>query len=403
MRLVFCTTDGQGAFNGINAWLLGFLPGLIADGHQAEAWVLPWSPPRACRTLPLLRAAGVPVRVFHPRRYTGAQAGALARAAARARPDIFVANMVTPALMAMPALRTAGIPGVSVLHNDDEEYRAKASLPADATVVISRGLLAMVPADGRTVRCIPYGMALSAGRARPAAQGGAFRLVYHGRIAREQKRIVETAEALVRVCNANPRVEADFVGDGPDTGALLACLARGDAGGRVRYLGPRSPAELADMLPSYQAAVLLSDFEGLGLSILEGMAAGLVPVCLRTRSGLPDLIEDGANGLFVDDRGPGFDAAVAHLSADPDLWARLSAGAVGTVAGTFAPAVSRAAWLDLARALAGARGPAAGVPRRINLPPPLPALAAEDLRYPGAARAWWRFLRFGPSRSCLPW
>ena len=34
MRLLFCTTDGENAFNGINAWLLDFLPSLAAAGHE---------------------------------------------------------------------------------------------------------------------------------------------------------------------------------------------------------------------------------------------------------------------------------------------------------------------------------------------------------------------------------
>ena len=89
----------------------------------------------------------------------------------RTRAEVFVPNMVTPALLAVPQARALGVPAVSVLHNDDDEYRAKASLPADATVCISRGLARLVPADGRLVRSISYGLPAGGRRARPPAPG----------------------------------------------------------------------------------------------------------------------------------------------------------------------------------------------------------------------------------------
>jgi glycosyltransferase involved in cell wall biosynthesis len=56
--------------------------------------------------------------------------------------------------------------------------------------------------------------------------------------------------------------------------------------------------------------VLLSDFEGLPLSLGEAMARGCVPVVAESPSGIPELIVTGENGLIVAGR-------------DYDEWARL--------------------------------------------------------------------------------
>lgn len=400
MRVLFCTTDGENAFNGINAWLLDFLPALAAAGHEVSMLVFAWSPAAACFTAPRLSALGLKVRVVYPRLYTEAAVRRCLREARRAQADIFVANMVLPALLAMPRLRALGVPCVSVLHNDDDEYRAKAAFSADATVAISGGLARLIPSDGRIATVVPYGIAPFA-RTASAPSPGALRLVYHGRIARVQKRIEETAAAMARACRAIPGLSADLYGSGPDEAALRDQLGRDDAGGRVRFLGPRSREQLRELLPDYHVCVLLSDFEGLGLAVMEAMSAGLVPVCLRTESGLPDLIRHGENGLFVSDREAGFDATLASLAANPGDWVRLSAAARATMDARFSSAACVRAWTGLFQALAAR--PPRPAPADAALPPPHPALAAEDVRHPGLPRAMWRWLRFGPPAAPLPW
>lgn len=408
MRLVFCTTDGWNAFNGINVWLLRLLPALRARGHDARVLLFPWSQPEHCTTLPLLQQAGVPVDIVYPPRGTESYVRFCLRHFRAHRPDVFIANMFTPALYAAGWLRAAGVPTVGVLHNDDEEYRAKAQLFAStpsffqlsAVVAISRGLLRLASdgASGCIARCISYGVPLSATvAARPAHAASPLRLVYHGRLAQTQKRILDLGAALIRVCRANASLEADIYGDGPDREALATLLAQDDAQGRVRLRHRLAPTEVMSVLPAYHVAVLLSDFEGLGLSILEAMAAGLVPVCYRTPAGLPDFLEPERNGLFVTDRESGFDAAIQRLAADADLWHRLSAAARATVASSYAEDASTHAWIALCRELIEMQSTQRAIvtPRRVELPPVHPALAYEDQRYPGLARAIWRRLRFG--------
>lgn len=402
MRLLFCTTDGSGAFNGINAWLLDFLPALVSAGHDPSVLIFAWSPAGQCPVYARLRERGVPARVIFPMRYTEAAVRLCLREALRLRPRIFVANHVLPGLLALPAIRAAGIHGVSVLHNDDDEYRAKATLPADATVAVSSRILGCVPPDGRLSRVIPCGVPASPRIAVPSIGPEApFRLIYHGRIACVQKRIVETADALARVCRAHPRIHADIYGAGPDEDLLRARILHDDGDGRLRFLGARTSAELRTLLPGYHASVLLSDFEGLPVSVLESMVAGVVPICLRTESGLPELIHHEKNGFLLANRELDFDSAVARLLDSPEDWSRLSGAARDTVQERFSITACVRDWEILFDdILARKPDPAAAAP---SLPPPIPALLNEDRRHPGAARALWRWLRFGPFVAPRPW
>jgi hypothetical protein len=130
-----------------------------------------------------------------------------------------------------------------------------------------------------------------------------------------------------------------------------------------------------------QAMLLLSDYEGLPLTVLEAMACGLVPICLRIRSGLPELIEQGRNGYLVDGRGPGVVAAVRELAADSARWERMSAAARETVAIKFSVDSCVSRWLKLLGRLAPA-GPSAGcirVPWIVRLPERDPAWGEWDV------------------------
>ena len=411
MRLLFCTTDGAGAFNGINAWLLDFLPALAAAGHQPLVLLFCWSPPRECHTYPLLLERGIEVRTVYPRLYTEAAVRRCLKEARGFKPDVFLASHVFPAGVAtLDDAAEEQVNGlVRVLAERDRLTlrvcgRATASdltaaLAADATVAVSQSLLRLIPADGRIARFIPYGVSPSPRVAQAPLPDGPLRLVYHGRVANTQKRIVDMAAALARLCRARPRVHADLYGSGPDEDLLRAQLARDDADGRVRFLGSRSAGEIKNLLPDYHASVLLSDFEGLPVSVLESMSAGLVPVCLRTASGLPQLLRDGENGFLLADRDQDLDRAVSRLLASPEEWNRMARSARETIHRDFSSDSCARRWCDLLKEIPA---PLAA-PAVRALPPPLPALAAEDARHPGLPRAVWRWLRFGPPAAPLPW
>jgi glycosyltransferase involved in cell wall biosynthesis len=198
----------------------------------------------------------------------------------------------------------------------------------------------------------------------------------------EQKRVYEVARSLCRVVREVQRVEGVMYGDGADRQGVVDVMAEEGAGLPVRYAGAYDGIKAYDHMGHAQAMLLLSDYEGMPVTVLEAMACGLVPICLRIRSGLPELIEHGQNGYLVDDRGPAVVAAVRDLVGDPSRWERMSAAARETVAAKYSLDSCVSRWLDLLRRLAPA-GQTTGrvrVPWIVRLPEAHPDWADWDTR-----------------------
>jgi glycosyltransferase involved in cell wall biosynthesis len=64
----------------------------------------------------------------------------------------------------------------------------------------------------------------------------------------------------------------------------------------VNYLGQKSNEEILKLLPSYDILILPSSAEGLPVSIVEAMKAGLAIVASNIKSGIPELVQDGITG-----------------------------------------------------------------------------------------------------------
>jgi colanic acid/amylovoran biosynthesis glycosyltransferase len=130
------------------------------------------------------------------------------------------------------------------------------------------------------------------------------------------------------------------------------------------------------------AVVLLSDHEGLGLALLEGMACGVVPIALRGAPGVTEFVRDDVTGLLASDRGDDFVATVRRLREDPALWERLARSARAHVETEYSDETCAARWQELFEELVNSSGPPKPlrIPRRLHLPPIHPALAVMDER-----------------------
>lgn len=94
------------------------------------------------------------------------------------------------------------------------------------------------------------------------------------------------------------RLRLLLIGDGPERGAVSACLSE-HFDGRFTMLGAKSHDEI---IPYYSAAdfsILPSLMEATSISGLEAMASSLPLVGTRV-GGIPDLIEEGMNGFLCD-------------------------------------------------------------------------------------------------------
>jgi glycosyltransferase involved in cell wall biosynthesis len=114
-------------------------------------------------------------------------------------------------------------------------------------------------------------------------------------------------------------------------------------GENIRLLGAVSEEEVRKGLAESHAFVLASLEEPLGVAIMEAMALN-VPVVVTGTGGVPELVDDGVDGLLVPPRDPGtMAAALLKLLRDPDLAARLSRAARLKIESSFHSGVGAAA------------------------------------------------------------
>jgi glycosyltransferase involved in cell wall biosynthesis len=116
-----------------------------------------------------------------------------------------------------------------------------------------------------------------------------------------------------------------FVGDGPDRVAFEAQAVALEIGSNVVFTGVRK--DMPGVYRSFDIFLLPSLNEGLPMSLLEAMAAG-VPVIATAVGGIPEVLNDRKTGLLVKPGDPGaLSAAILLLLADPELRARLGQAA----------------------------------------------------------------------------
>lgn len=112
-------------------------------------------------------------------------------------------------------------------------------------------------------------------------------------------------ERLLSLCHLDPGFSAVIVGDGPDEPRLKTLAERWNVQSRVRFVGRVNEDAKWEILRALDFLCLLSEpddhrgsVEGFGIALLEGAAAGAVPVTSGT-GGMPDVVEDGATGLVL--------------------------------------------------------------------------------------------------------
>jgi hypothetical protein len=135
-----------------------------------------------------------------------------------------------------------------------------------------------------------------------------------------------------------------MVGDGPDRNLVETVIQSHAGGKKVKLTGALLLPEVLALLPTAHVIVLMSEFEGNPISLMEGMAAGLVPVVTPMLSGIPELVLDGDTGFLVKDRSSAFVAAIHKLQQNPKLWRAMSESASQHFAASFSPESVVEAW-----------------------------------------------------------
>jgi glycosyltransferase involved in cell wall biosynthesis len=156
---------------------------------------------------------------------------------------------------------------------------------------------------------------------RVASDGSAL---YVGRLAPEKG--VRTLLAAWQMLDRPPRLRV--VGDGPLREELEETVARRSSGGGMELLGTRPHHEVIKLLKAAALLILPSEwYEAFPHVILEAFACG-APIVASRIGTLPDVIEDGVNGvLFEPGQAADLAAKVKWIVSHPDDARRMAMSA----------------------------------------------------------------------------
>ena len=153
-----------------------------------------------------------------------------------------------------------------------------------------------------------------------------------------QKGLIYALRALPQIVATYPQAHLISVGSTADSKwveQMRSEATRVGCADHFHIIGPRS--DVTDFLHSCDVFVFPSLYEGLGIALIEAMAAGCV--CLATTVGpIPEFMEDGRNGVLVPPADPEAIAAVIReLLANPKRRAHLAENARRTARARFQP------------------------------------------------------------------
>jgi glycosyltransferase involved in cell wall biosynthesis len=164
--------------------------------------------------------------------------------------------------------------------------------------------------------------------------------------------------ALANVTRDHGQLKVVLFGDGPEHAALERLRGELGLAEHVVFAGRR--ADAAQFLPGFDLAILGSAHEGFPNALMEAMAHGL-PVVATAVGGIPELVEDGVQGLLVPPADPGRMAeAIAWMIEHPAERARMGAAAVEHITRRFGTATMVARTEEIYESLVAAR-PASAV------------------------------------------
>jgi glycosyltransferase involved in cell wall biosynthesis len=157
-------------------------------------------------------------------------------------------------------------------------------------------------------------------RFHPAPRpGGPFRILAVGTV-NECKGFDDLIEACGRLAERGVPFDCSIVGDGPERGRLERLIAKLRLDDRVRITGYVSQESI---VPLYQASDVVAlpahadTHFGIPNVLLEALAVGTPVVCTKLPS-MPEMMDDGVQGLYVPERDPeALAAALESLARDP--------------------------------------------------------------------------------------
>lgn len=183
--------------------------------------------------------------------------------------------------------------------------------------------------------------------------GGPFHLITVSRLVKE-KGHTELLEALAKIRGKLPQVRLSILGTGPAEADIKQTIERLKLGDIVHMAGYVPHAKVPELMRKAHVVMLPSYMGGetFPICLLEGMCMGMPSIGTRW-FGIPDIIENGVNGLLVEPRDAnGLAQAIETMAGDLGLFTRMGRAAAQRAEREFTGRAVANRYLELYRSAA---------------------------------------------------
>jgi glycosyltransferase involved in cell wall biosynthesis len=223
----------------------------------------------------------------------------------------------------------------------DETYKNR--LPelfeyASAIILVSRHMIDNLNLERwlDKVKIIPCTVDPDVFEIRRENSTNGIKILHSGRLV-DKKGVPDLIKVFRNLRRRYDNIELHIVGDGKKLERCKELVQKFKLDKNVTFYGAVSHDDVKNILSKADIFVLNSrvgddgDMEGTPVTLLEAMCSK-VPVISTRHAGIPDVIEDGVNGLLVDERdNEGLEDALSTFIENPELRQNCAENARNTV------------------------------------------------------------------------
>jgi glycosyltransferase involved in cell wall biosynthesis len=322
---------------GAHTFLVDLSRALVSRGARVSVVSQP-GPDQAIGRALIEGGAEVMMNLWQRQHLPEEKAARLAKWVNQERPDAYVVSESPDVGWLTLPLLDSSIATFTIAHNDVgafyeplEHYHPFVDCAIGVSETIHQKLIRDCGVPAERARHIPYGV-----QSLTLEQLGESRndldrpltIGYVGRMVQEQKRVMDFVPLVRELAHRDVPFQLQIIGDGPDRSELERQLKATGLAEHVEFAGWLSPEKVKARLRTMDVFLLLSEYEGLPVALLEAMAHGVVPVVTRIESGNTQLVRDGENGfvLPIGDTAS-FAARLASLASDREMLTALGRAA----------------------------------------------------------------------------
>jgi glycosyltransferase involved in cell wall biosynthesis len=301
------------------------------------------------------------------------------------RPTAVLANLSAQSFEVLRYVPN-GVFRTAIAHSDDplvyatlKRYPGHMDLLAVVSEIMREKTAVMPEFAGIPIKYLPCGVPMPKNGFAPREFSGPLRILYLGRVEREQKRVHLFPRILENLKSSGMPFHWTIAGDGPERAWLEDELKGNPPAQTISFSGKISYEDVPKLLEQHDVFLLASDYEGLPLALLEAMGFGLVPVVSDLASGVRELVNEQTGKRVAVENVSGYAEAIVWLHEHREAMKQLSQNAGARVREQFSIKAMTDRWLDaLPRAEASMEWP-----QRWNIRRPLTDFSRLRFSWPG--------------------